>query len=485
MQGNQPQTLLNAKVIGLFTGLIIFVALLLFPISGTLSKEANKVIAIAVLMLLWWVTEAIPIAATALLPMILFPLLNIFSIKEASAPYSSPLVYLFMGGFIIALAMEKWNLHKRIALAIIQKTGTHANGIILGFMLATALLSMWISNTATTVMMLPIAQSVMLLFLQEQKTLSKGQRNFALALFLGVAYAANIGGVATLVGTPPNLVLTAYFENTFHQEISFARWMAIALPFSLVFLGITYLVLVKLMHPNKLGELTGSSELVKQEYAKLGRMSGAEKRVGIVFLCTALLWITRKGLQPYLSKLGITLSDPVIAMFFALLLFLIPSGTKKEKPLLAWEDTKNIPWGILILFGGGLSLANGMKETGIIALLGEVISEQQSLDSLAIVSLLLVLVLFMTEVMSNVALITVLLPVVAGIAQGMGLPPLLVCIPVTMASSCAFMLPMATPPNAIVFASGYIKVSQMVRTGLLLNVLAILLLLCLYLFGIH
>jgi len=482
MQANTPQAQRSTKVMGLFIGLIIFAVLLFFPLSATLSKEANKVIAIAALMLIWWVTEAIPIAATALLPIILFPLLKVFSIKEATTPYSSPIVYLFMGGFIIALAMEKWNLHKRIALLIIQKTGTHANGVILGFMLATALLSMWISNTATTVMMLPIAQSVMLLFLQDQQSLSKGQKNFALALFLGVAYAANIGGVATLVGTPPNLVLTAYFENTFHEEISFASWMAVALPFSLVFLGITYVVLVKVMHPNKLGQLTGSSELVKQEYASLGGMSKAEKKVGIVFLCTALLWMTRKELQPFLNEIGVTLSDPVIAMFFALLLFLIPSGSKKTTALLVWEDTKNIPWGILILFGGGLSLANAMKETGIIALLGEYISQRQSLDTLVIVSLLLVLVLFMTEVMSNVALITVLLPVVAGISQGMGLPPLLVCIPVTIASSCAFMLPMATPPNAIVFASGYIKVSQMVRTGFLLNILAIVLLLLLYLF---
>jgi len=468
--------------IGLVMGLFFFVLLLFFPLSDALTDKANKVIALAVLMLLWWITEAIPIAATALLPMLVFPLLNVFTIKEAASPYSSPIVYLFMGGFVIALAMEKWNLHKRIALMIIKNIGTHANGVILGFMLATVLLSMWISNTATTVMMLPIAQSVMFLFLKGQKSLSKGQQNFALALFIGIAYAANIGGVATLVGTPPNLVLTAYLESSFQQPISFASWMVFALPFSLIFLGITYVVLVKIVYPNGLGKLTGAAQLVREEYAKLGMFTTAEKRVGLVFLLTALLWIFRKKVQLLLPMVQLT--DTGVALFFALLLFLIPSGTKKQEPLLRWEDTKNISWGILILFGGGLSLAKGMKETGVIDFLGELISQRQTLDPFVIVCLLLITVLFMTEVMSNVALVTVLLPVVAGIAHGIGVPPLLLCIPITMASSCAFMLPMATPPNAIVFASGYIKVAQMVRIGFILNVLAILLLMSFYRFVI-
>lgn len=468
-----------SKRIGLLAGPVVFFLLIYFPFSEDLSVEANKVIAVAGLMLCWWITEAIPIAATALVPMVFFPLIGVFDMKTAAAPYSSPIVYLFMGGFVIALAMEKWNLHRRIALRIVKLTGTNANGIIWGFMLATALLSMWISNTATTVMMLPIAGSVIgILISGKSKKLEKGQRNFALAIMIGIAYAANIGGIATLVGTPPNVVFRGFMETTYQVEVPFATWMLVGFPYAAFFLVIAYFVLVKLMYPNKLGRFEGSSELISEEYKKLGSMSKQEKQTALIFFLTAFFWVFRTQIDPLISF--IELSDPTIAMFAALTVFFIPYGFKKGEFLLEWKDTGKLPWGILLLFGGGLSLAGAMQQTGIIDFIGNAIAENNQLGNLAVISILIAVMLFMTEVMSNVALVTVLLPVVGGIAQGLGIQPLLAAIPVTIASSCAFMLPMATPPNAIVFASGHIKVSQMVRAGFLLNILAILLLIVMY-----
>ncbi len=467
-----------SKKIGLVAGPVLFITFLLFPLFDSLSPEANKVIAVAALMLMWWITEAIPIAATALIPMIFFPLLGLYKMAEAAAPYSSPIVYLFMGGFVIALAMEKWNLHRRIALSIIKLTGTNANGIILGFMLATALLSMWISNTATAVMMLPIASSVIGIFLKDKEELTVRQKNFALSIMIGIAYAANIGGVATLVGTPPNVVFRGFMESTYQYEVPFAQWMLIGFPFAAVLLTITFFVLVKVMFPNRLGKFEGSAEIVDEEYKKLGKMSGQEKQVSVIFFFTAFFWVFRTQIQPFFDV--IELSDPTIAMFFALVVFFVPFNFKKGLFLLEWKDTERLPWGILLLFGGGLSMAGAMQKTGIIDLIGSSIAENNTLSNFAIVSILIAVMLFMTEVMSNVALVTILLPVVGGIAQGLGVEPLFVAIPVTIASSCAFMLPMATPPNAIVFASGHIKVSDMVRAGVVLNIISIILLIIMY-----
>ncbi|MBT28445.1 MAG: anion transporter, partial [Thalassobius sp.] len=371
--------------------------------------------------------------------MIFFPLLGLYKMAEAAAPYSSPIVYLFMGGFVIALAMEKWNLHRRIALSIIKLTGTNANGIILGFMLATALLSMWISNTATAVMMLPIASSVIGIFLKDKEELTVRQKNFALSIMIGIAYAANIGGVATLVGTPPNVVFRGFMESTYQYEVPFAQWMLIGFPFAAVLLTITFFVLVKVMFPNRLGKFEGSAEIVDEEYKKLGKMSGQEKQVSVIFFFTAFFWVFRTQIQPFFDV--IELSDPTIAMFFALVVFFVPFNFKKGLFLLEWKDTERLPWGILLLFGGGLSMAGAMQKTGIIDLIGSSIAENNTLSNFAIVSILIAVMLFMTEVMSNVALVTILLPVVGGIAQGLGVEPLFVAIPVTIASSCAFMLP--------------------------------------------
>ena len=297
---------------------------------------------------------------------------------------------------------------------------------------------------------------------------------------MGVAYAANIGGVATLIGTPPNFVLRNFIEKSFAFQIPFHSWLLIGIPFSALFLVICYFVLVKFIYPNKMGEIKGSEKVVDEELKKMGKLSYEEKWVAVLFFLTALCWVFSKKIQAAFPMIFI--NDTIIALIFAFVLFIIPSSNLKTKRLLVWKDMKNLPWGILLLFGGGLSLANAMKTTGIINIIGEVVNQYQNWSSLLIVFVLITLVLFMTEVMSNVALITILLPVIAGIADGTGVEPLLVCIPVTIASSCAFMLPMATPPNAIVFASGYIKVSQMVKVGVVLNIIAVLLLIILYKF---
>lgn len=459
------------KRVGLWLGPLIFLILINIPVVGILSADAQKVVAIAIWMLIWWITEAVSLPVTALLPLILLPLTNVVPIKEASAPYSSPIVYLFMGGFVIALAMEKWNLHLRIALTIVKMTGTHANGIILGFMIATALLSMWISNTATTVMMLPIASSVITLLIGQVSKL--GQKNFALAMMLGIAYSANIGGVATLVGTPPNSVLAGFISTTYGYEIDFASWFFMGFPFTIIMLGLAYFILVKLIYPNRLGRIEGSAQLIDSKLNELGKITTQEKKVLWVFVITTVCWISRSYINPYLP---FSLSDPVIAMTGATALFIIPSTNLKSQYLLVWDDTKKLPWGILLLFGGGLSLASALSTTGVIELIGNTVSQNNQFPTLGIILLMTTVVLLMTEVMSNVALVAVFMPVVAGIAIGLGVPLLWVAIPVTIASSCAFMLPMATPPNAIVFASGHINVFQMVRAGLLLNILAIFLL---------
>lgn len=439
-----------------------------------LGDSAQRVLAVAALMITWWVTEAVSLPVTALVPLVLFPFTGVLGMGEAARPYSSPSVFLFMGGFVIALAMERWNLHRRIALNIVRLTGTNANGIIFGFMLATALLSMWISNTATTVMMLPIAVSVIGLFITDTTKTSKGQENFGLSIMLGIAYAANVGGLATLIGTPPNSVFVGFMRTTYNYDVDFASWFMVGLPFSVVMLLLSFVVVVYLMYPNRLGNFSSSGNIIEKELEKMGPVSKAEKRVLAVFITTALLWILRGPMSKLLG--GMNLSDAGIAMAGAVAMFLVPADFKKGQFLLDWQNTEKLPWGILLLFGGGLSLANAMQETGIVNLIGEAIAQNNTLSVWLIVALLTAVMLFMTELMSNLALITLMLPLVGGIAEGLNLPTMHAAVPVTIAASCAFMLPMATPPNAIVFASGHIKVSQMVRAGVLLNIASVLLL---------
>ena len=470
----------STKKIGLLLGPLLFFIIQFSPIT-LVSAKADAVIAVAIWMVLWWVTETVNIAVTALLPLILFPLLKVMEIADVGANYGSPIIFLFFGGFVLALALEKVNLHKRIALNIVKLTGTTPNKVVLGFMIATALMSMWISNTASTVVMLPIAISVIRLLINDKDGFTKADKNFALSIMLGIAFAANAGGIATVIGTPPNSILIGLLENQYNIQISFLTWMSFGLPFSIIMVTAVYFVLVKLMFPCKDIVFTSSENVIDEEIEKLGKISKEEKRVLTIFAITVFLWITRTIINSALP--GLKLSDTIISLMGAVSLFAIPMNFKKGNFILQWKDTEKLAWGILILFGGGLALAKGMDSSGLVALITDTIAAGD-FNSLATVSLLIILMLFMTELMSNVALVAVLAPVVAGIAIGLNIPILNVLIPVTMASSCAFMLPMATPPNAIVFASGYVKVNQMVRAGILLNLIAVGLLILYYQFVI-
>ena len=474
---------MRVKHVGLILGPMAFMIMKLMSHPGALSPQAWGVLALAAWMIIWWVTEAVPIPVTALLPMVCLPILGVVPMKAAAAPYADPVVFLFMGGFMIAITMEKWNLHRRIALSIVNLTGTNANGIILGFLLATAALSMWISNTATAVMMLPIGASVIdLLTRGERKYAQSDIRNFAICMMLVIAYGANIGGTATLIGTPPNVVFSSILRNNHNITVGFAQWLIIGIPFALAMLAVTYFMLVKVLFRNRLGSFEGGRKLIREELRKLGKISRGEGMIMTVFGLTALAWIIQ---QPVLKALGITVKDmdTLIAMTASIALFVIPVDRKEDTRLLDWKDTERLPWGILLLFGGGLSLANALKEVGLIDLIGQTFQEAH-LSGLWVILGLTAVSLFLTEIMSNVALVTVLVPVVGAIAVGMDMNPLYPCIPVTLAASCAFMLPMSTPPNAIVFASGYLTIPQMMRAGIWLNLVAIGLIGLLAKFGI-
>lgn len=468
------------KKIGLLLGPILFFIVVNLPFF-LISEKGDAVIAVALWMVIWWITETVNIAVTALLPLILFPLLKVMEIDAVGANYGSPIIFLFFGGFILALALEKVNLHKRIALNIVKFTGTTPNKVVLGFMIATGFMSMWISNTAATVVMLPIAISVIKLLIDDKDGFTKGDKNFALSIMLGIAFAANAGGIATVIGTPPNSVLIGLLENQYNIQISFLTWMSFGLPFSIIMIVAVYFVLVKLMFPSKGILFSASANLITDEVEKLGKISKEEKRVLLIFGITVFLWVTRTIINSIFPNLK--LSDTIISLIGAVSLFAIPMNFHKRNFILKWKDTEKLAWGILLLFGGGLALANAMDSTGLVALITDSIAAG-NLNVLVTVSLLIILMLFMTELMSNVALISVLAPVVAGIAIGLNIPILNLLIPVTMASSCAFMLPMATPPNAIVFASGYVKVNQMVKAGILLNLIAVGLLILYYQFVI-
>jgi sodium-dependent dicarboxylate transporter 2/3/5 len=381
-----------------------------------------------------------------------------------------------MGGFLIALAMEKRNLHRRIALNIIRITGTHANGIILGFMIATAFLSMWISNTATTVMMLPIALSVVDLLQDNQEgPPSKGYRRFALGLMLSIAYAANIGGTTTIIGTPPNVVFVGYMQEFYDRQIEFGRWLLIGVPVSITLLSITYLMLTRVLFPHRLSRLSGSDDLIKDKLQELGPMSRAEQLVAVIFFLTAFSWIFQSTINDLLGENY--LDNTVVAMTGGILMFITPTSFSRNEYVLDWESTQRLPWGILLLFGGGLCLAKGMESTGLVQLVGDKIAGSGNISLWLLLLLLTAFMLFMTEVMSNVALVVIFVPVVLGIADSLEVNPLYLAIPVTLASSCAFMMPISTPPNAVVFSSGYIRMADMVKAGIFLNIISILVLL--------
>jgi len=442
-----------------------------------ISPAADKVIGVALWMILWWITETVSISVTALIPLTFFPLLGIMPISEVSTYYGHPVVFLFFGGFIMALALEKVDLHKRIALNIIKATGTQPDRVVLGFLIATAFLSMWISNTATTVVMLPIAYSVLHLLKEDADGFTDQDKNFALSLMLGIAYAANVGGVATIIGTPPNLVLAGFMESEYGYSISFVEWMMMGIPFTCIMLTFIYLILTQLMYPNQLGDIEKSDQIIANEIAKLGSMKTSEKIILGIFSVAIFLWIMKNSLNQWIPSLDI--KDTTIGLLAAFSCFCI---TLKNELIFKWEDTKNLPWGIIILFGGGLALANGLSSAGIIDLIGDTVSQFHTFSVLILCAILITILLFMTELMSNVALITIFAPMAAGVAIGLDMNMLQLLIPLTIASSCAFMLPMATPPNAIVFASGHIRVADMVRTGVWLNIISILLLMLVFKF---
>jgi len=437
------------------------------------EAKAAEVLAIAFLVVFLWITEAIPMAATALLPLVLFPLLNIMPVKEVAKSYGDPIIFLFMGGFFLGLAIEKWNLHKRIALNIVRLSGTNGNSIILGFIIATGGISMWLSNTATTMMLFPIATSVILV-MKENHT-HGNQQNFSIALMLVIAYASNLGGIATIIGTPPNVAYVGFIKDKLHHSIDFFDWMKLCMPLSIALLLMLYMLTTRFLYPNEMEESEATATYIKVEINKLGKMSRTEWRVLLIFLLTAFLWIT----QAIWNKLfQLKLDDTIIALIGALLLFATPSGVKKEgeqsfESILVWRDTKKMAWGILILFGGGLALAKGLEETGLIQLLGDILAQIAPGNLFLLMLLITTLSVFISEVMSNVAQVIIFSPVVTSLAVSLNINPLLLGIPMCLGASCAGMLPMGTPPNAIAFSSGQIALKDMLKTGFLMNVISI------------
>jgi sodium-dependent dicarboxylate transporter 2/3/5 len=457
----------------LLAGLILFGLLLLGNPFG-LDARAARTVAVAVLMVTWWITEALPMPAVALIPLVLFPLLGIARIGETAAPYANEVIFLFMGGFLIGLGIEKWNLHKRIALNIVRVTGTSGNRIILGFILATGFLSMWLSNTATTMMMFPIAASVITV-VNDSEIPAKHSRNFALCMMLAVAYASNFGGIATIIGTPPNVAYASFMNKKYGIDLSFSSWMAVCFPIALFLLLLLYVVMVHWLYPNHIRPNTDMKQMIDRELRALGPLRTPEKRVLLVFVLTALLWIFRD----LVNRLEwFRLDDNMIAVFGALLLFIIPSGdsgTRKSGKILEWQDTGSMAWGILLLFGGGITLAAQLEKAGLITMLGKWIAGFSGSNLLLIIIVVTTVSIFMSEVMSNIAQVIVLAPVVSGIADAIGINPFLLGVPMTLAASAASMMPMGTPPNAIVFASGHIGIRQMMKTGLVMNIIAIIL----------
>jgi len=458
---------------GFILGLAASFIILILPSSEGLSPEAQRTLALFVLMGTWWATEAVPVAITALVPLALFPLFGISSIQETAAPYANKIIYLFLGGFLIATAIQKWNLHKRIALFVLQYAGSSGRSMIWGFMLSAALISMWVMNTSTTIMLLPIGLAVVSVVKETVKDLTEDEAdNFQLALLLGIAYGATIGGMSTLIGTGPNGILAAFMEDNYDISISFSDWMKVGVPLSFTMLPLSWLILTKFVFPISFitsEETTGLLEEMKRE---IGPFQGAELKIFIIFFLTAMGWMFRTIIDDISFLNG--LSDSGIAMLAALALFLVPNGDKENPgPLLEWKDAeKNVPWGLLVLFGGGLSLAAAVQSSGLAIWIGNLIPT--GISVVIIVVLVVTLILFLTELTSNMATTATFLPVVAAIAVQSEFNPLLVTAAVALSSSCAFMLPVATPPNAIVFGSGLIRVPQMARAGFSLNILGII-----------
>jgi sodium-dependent dicarboxylate transporter 2/3/5 len=459
--------------IGLFLGPVIAVLMLVNDPPAGLSEPGWATAAIGVLMAIWWATEAMPIAVTALLPLVVFPLLGISSIQETAAPYANKVIFLFLGGFIVAFAMQRWNLHRRIALNVLQKFGGNGKSLVAGFMLASAVISMWVMNTSTTMMLLPIAISIIAVIHKSVGTLSEKQRvDFQYALLLGVAYGATIGGMATLVGTLPNAMLAAFMLENYATEIDFSRWMMVGVPLAAVMLPLAWLALTRWVFTVDFETSGEGKAALKKMRDELGRMTTPEIRVAIVFSTLAVAWVTR----PLLASLpGLSaLDDSGIAMAGAIALFLIPSGDKQDPLLLRWQYAEKLPWSVLLLFGGGLTLAGAVMRSGLAEWLGTSLQALGSLPVFALVIIVATMIIFLTELTSNTATAATFLPIVGAVAIASGIHPIVLTVPVTLAASCAFMLPVATPPNAIVFGSGLLTIPKMARAGFALNIVGII-----------
>ncbi|MFN4288054.1 MAG: SLC13 family permease [Brevundimonas sp.] len=484
---------LTSRQIGLIVGVVLAVGLQLLPVPEGLDRRAWLLASLMLLMASWWATEAIPIAATALVPLALFPLLGIVSVREASLPYADPIVMLLLGGFIIALSIERWNLHARIALHVVLRFGARPALLVLGFMVAAAGLSMWISNTATCLMMLPIALKVA----ESMKDEGVDTRMFAPALALAIAYAASIGGLGTPVGTPSNLIGIGYLENTLGRTISFPQWMMIGLPAVLLIIPAAWLILTRLAFRVESTASAGASgqAAVRSALAALGTMSTPEKRAAALFATVAVLWMGRElnfggeasyGWNPMLAWLGaaldlpvrIALNDTQIAVAGALATFLVPAGGRTEDgqrrrvALMDWDATRRLPWAVIILFGGGISMAGAMTATGLDQWLGAQLSFVAGLPTPLVVLIIAFMVVFLTELTSNVATATAFMPVLGALAIAMGVPVEHLIVPVALAASCAFMLPVATAPNAIVYGGGSVTMAEMIRAGFRINLVA-------------
>jgi len=477
--------------IGLFLGLGLFILVLVLPPASGMSIQAKRTAAVALLMASWWISEAIPIPVTALLPLILFPILSIMAAKDVASRYADQNIFLFMGGFFIAMAMQRWELHKRIALHIIKILGTSPHRIILGFMIATAFLSMWISNTATTMMMFPIGLAVILhaevMIKKENLSINtaRGEFNFGTALMLAIAYSASIGGIATLVGTPPNIVFVGIAKSLFPKapEIGFLDWFKIGLPLVIIFLPIVWVYLTRMILPLKLKRIPGEKNVIEQDLKSLGPMKIGEKLTLIIFFVVAVAWISRKNIDIGLfiipgwsNILGISdyVHDSTVAMIGALLLFLLPVDLRRREFVLNWEWAVRIPWGIILLFGGGFAIAAGFQSSGLAQWIGERFSFLCGIPLIFMIMCICLLLTFLTEITSNTATTTMMMPVLGSMAVAVSVHPYLLMIPATISASCAFMLPVATPPNAIIFGSGYLRIPDMAKAGFFLNLIGAL-----------
>jgi len=462
----------NKKSFFIWIGLLLFTFLTIInPFS--LAIKTNVVLASALLMVFWWITDALPMAMVALIPIILFPLFGISHIKNVTASYSDSILFLFMGGFLIGIAIEKWNLHKRIALTIIKKTGFNGNKIVLGFIISSGFLSLWLSNSATTMMMFPIAMSVIRVI--EKNTYSEmDKKNFSISLLLATAYGSNFA-LGTIIGTPPNIAYVNYVSDRYNYTIGFTNWMIVFIPLTIVLLGILYVVLTKWLYPNKIKEQPSEMNFIVVELQRLGSFSVAEKRLLIIFLATVSCWILKDFINSIESLFK--LDDTIIALTGAIALFITPSGDDKNNAnrfLLDWEDTKKMAWEILILFGGGIALARALEDVGLIQQLGDMLASFSTHRVFWMIGLITLIAVFLSELISNVAQVIVMAPIVSSIASTLHMDPLLLGIPMTLGASCASMLPMGTPPNAIVYGSGYVKIKDMIRAGFILNILCVI-----------